>query len=339
MIWLYLFHGNNNLASFRKMSDWCNQYKEKYTDAGLCVLDATDFNSEKDLAQNFTHALVNNSLFSSRKLLVVKRVCQVQKKGAYNWYKSILEELVKVEDDGSTVVVFWDEITLNNKNPLLKYLQERESSNQAKIYEFMAPQSNKIKAYIQSNLKMNGGGTIEDAALSYLVSSYHQYGQYLTQKNQLKSVDDLVKDERLWWLESVLESSRLLSESPEINLNTVKMAVGQLETAISPFDLAKQIQFKNKMAVKEGIRLVESQFEDDEYFGLWAAWRWYFTRNYSNYALQLLGEIELFVKNGLLEPLDATVRFVDCMMQNESIREQKSLLDLRKAWLANLPKS
>lgn len=159
---IILFYGPDSYRSREKLNQIIEKYKQSdSTQSGLFV-----FNEENFTLENFTHAVVAQSFFSAKKLLVIKNIFQEKfPKDAKQKLIEYLKEHKALSSDKDTVIVFWHGDTIKASDALYKLLAKKDSA--VKKQEFKKLSENELRKWIRG--RISASVTIHESALSNLI--------------------------------------------------------------------------------------------------------------------------------------------------------------------------
>lgn len=253
---IILLYGQDSYRSQEKLNQIIEKYKQSdSTQSGLFV-----FNEENFTLENFTHAVVAQSFFSAKKLLVIKNIFQEKfPKDAKQKLIEYLKEHKALSSDKDTVIVFWYGDTIKASDALYKLLTKKDRA--VKKQEFKKLSEGELKKWIRGRLSESV--TIHESALSNLilytagdlwrVNSEIQKLAYYKEKGEirLENVDAMVSgNARLNVFQAIdalgrndwqkaIKNFRLLLDKGEDPLYLFSMIVYQLRNLIKVKSIAE----------------------------------------------------------------------------------------------------
>lgn len=322
---------------------WKELFLKKYGQTTLYILEADELAAD-EFGRRLAATLSTESLFAEPKLVIVKRLTAQEKGKSLPFsqgFLGVLTGYLKNLDNKITVAV-WEENSLPATHPLRQAFQVWQSAGEAKIQHFQVPATREVGRVIQSLLQKEDF-SIEPDARQWLVEQYGRIEQINRLAQRLKTNEELMEDERSWWLHQVLAGAMLRATKKSIHLSD--LANEQvIQVPVGPFDLINALSRRNWLQAREIARLMEAATQDEAgYFNLYAALRWHFRRGLRNseearFALTLLAEIELVTKNFSLEHAWLVDSFIN-RLEEASRGSIRPIFRQRVLWLSQLPRS
>lgn len=333
----FLFHGNDTLLSRKSLKQWEDLFAQKHADTTRYRIFTDDLNSA-DFAARLNQVAHDQPLFEDASLCVIYRPTALEKNRTGVYTEAILknmQSLLKREASSVTVLV-WEARRLPEEHHLKKWFAEHEERGLAKVYEFTVPAHRQLmeeaEAYIAEAgcvLTPEGRKALDGMALGF--------DKEQKSKERLRAGDVLVVDHRRWWLFSLLDTALLATNNNQITHELLKQCNSVGDPAASPFEIVTALERKEWERARQLLRTWEQAGVDEgNYFALQAIlrqrYRMHLPHVAAAYALSLLGEMELLVKNGQLTP----AWLMDIFIHRLQAGKESSLVPARKVWLETM---
>lgn len=271
---LYLFHGNDRLASHEGVLKWQRLFVQKYGDVSRYRVEADECKPE-EVNMRMAEYMQGTGLFERAKLLVVKRVTTGEQGPGYSRSKAFLQGLevvVPLLSDQDTLVV-WEDKYLKPSHPLRTWFEKQEQGGKAKVQEFLAPSDRSLPGAI-GKWAGDFGKTVSGESVRYLVRLYQETEQSLRSENKVKAGEVMGTDDRPAWICQIVQSAALATAQREVQLSSVQEFAFPLSTGTAPFPVIQSaLQGQWKQVYRELERL-EGQNRDSGYYAFIGALRW-----------------------------------------------------------------
>lgn len=328
---IYLFHGNDSLASRQDLTRWSNVFVEKYGEHTRHHLYADEMSAE-ELTTSLVRTIESQGLFPEPTFVLVARVSSYTA-ARIREVTAALSHLLPILDDTLTLVI-WEDQHLDARHPLRLWFEERQEKGIASIKDFKTPHDAALVKSLATQV------SIDAAAERWLVQYLRVLEKEQRIEQKLHATDTIVRDRRSRQVQSLVELASLLSpDGAVITTNSLDAAVGVFSNPVSIFEIANAIRDAQWTRART---LLDAWGEDDgAYFGLYTILRNQFRRETTGsqakravYALRLLAEIEVIVKNVSLEHIAIMDLFISrlALMASEG---ERPLLSEKRLWLSH----
>lgn len=340
---LFLFHGTDSAASRAALKVWEDAFNKRHGEATRYVIEADD-QGATDLQQLLVSYLQGRSLFSLPTFIVIKRLTRLDKPPGKAGSKAFLEVVERYRSliDEQITLALWEDRALAADSLMVKAFGGWEKEGKAKIRHYSLPAESAISRRIASYFTERSQ-RIEPDALQWLAARYRELGKRARLAKRLKASEELLEDDRGWWLAQSMETASLKAGSSPVTISMLEAVVLPDPPGVSVFEIVNALSAGSF----EKVRSLLSSLEEDEsfYFSLIAALRWQLTRSPGALAsrrehiIQLLVGCELIVKNFPL-PLAWLVDLLIERIEASVVRgEKEAILPARQLWLAHLARS
>lgn len=340
----FLFHGPDSRASAQALARWRSVFLGKFGETTLYVLEADELSAD-GFAEHFGKSLRVQTLFPEPRLIVVKRLTSQEKAGGGAYTKRFLEDMDAALGGlgAETTVALWEPRALSVTHPLARRFQEWQDEGRAKVQHFALPEGRGVVRLANAYLGRYDQ-YLSTEAESWLVSQYRRLEKQMRLARRLKAREELVEDERGWWLAQLLESASL-NAAQEVGLADLEAGQATLEDPVGPFEFGGAVAAGRWEQARYLLSRILQDNEEGELFGLVAALRWQLERQpgsltaeRARYGLRLLAEAEIVAKNstaGLSWLLTLWLLRLEAVTR----AQQPSLLEPRRLWLAQRGRS
>lgn len=343
---LHIFYGSDSRASLAEVRRWTGLFHKKYGETTRFVLDADDMPVDQ-VRQELERQLLGQTLFAQPKLILVRRLAVADpKKG-----KALVPLLAWLEGqtgllDESVTLMFWEERDLPADHALALKAEEWARAGKAAVRRYAIPGPRELAAVVRTHLEA-AGKSIDREAMVWLAEQYQFLDRRVRLQQRLRSDQSRLDDERGWWLFNLLEGASLRSAGSILTVDDLRHGHAALGQPVGAFDIAASLASLRWADLRRQITaFAAAESDDSAYFGLYAALAWQAQRGSARlqgslraHALRLLGEIEVVSKSAGLGHAWLLERFVTSLQRLQEEGAAESLLDLRKLWLAALPRS
>lgn len=323
---LFLFYGNDTRQSSRAMSKWEELFIAKYGQTTRYLLDA-DTGSETEFLQRARALLEVQPLFADQTLLVVKRALAQETAKSTAFSKVVLGLLEGWQKLSATTIVLWVDKSLSPTHPIVQWFQTHPQV--AKLQEFQVAS---VPSLLESgqNYVEQAGYQLAPNARSFLGGMLQKLEKEQRLSARLRANETLAVDHRRWWLEGLLETAIILAPAKVIDQNLLRQIAGELDEQFSAFELLNALERANWPKARSILRSWEQRGSQDEIFAVLAILR---RRLPGAYASRLMAELEIIIKNGLLEPINAFSIFLEYWRLRP---EKQTLIPPKSVWLSTL---
>ncbi|MCC2631787.1 MAG: hypothetical protein K0S20_486 [Patescibacteria group bacterium] len=340
---LFLFYGTDSRSSGQAVRKWESLFIAKYGDATRHILDADNL-SQNDLAKTLRELVEGQSLFPTPKLILVKRLSSTDRAPGFKTSKTFvlaMNEIISYLDESVTIAV-WEDRSFAATHPLLKAFEEWEKQGIASTKRFQAPLESQVVS-VASKYVAAQGGSLDKSGAAWLQSAYGNLGKRARLEKRLKTGQDLLEDERPWWLYQLLDNALIRTNGQAITEAVFRADFPEAITAVGVFDIVTAISNGRFQSAHELLEEVDPT-DDSIFFSLIAALRWQFGKSpsrtiRSGYALSLLAEMELIIKNFPIPFKWLLSLFIKRLEQHSRSGEELPILNARKLWLAHLART
>jgi hypothetical protein len=330
---LYLFHGNDSRASSQELRRWVGAFLKKYGNATQQTFFADELSFE-ELIASIQQSLETQSLFPEPRFVVVRRLSS----HSIDRVRKVLVLLGKqLQGLGEHItLVFWEDKMLPQSHALHTWFKEHEIAEKAEVKGYQVKGSRSLVDGIieRHNVRM-------DPDVAHWLDMYaRRLEKEQRLAGKLRPNDDIPSDWRVWILDNLYIVATLLAGDEALKVQHLETASSVSSEPVSPFEIINAVQAYDWKRARKLARLWD-QGDESAYFGFMALLRNYFRRPANNaqaelheYALEMLGEIELISKNvtvrqaWLLELL-----FLRCSQFNGI---HTPLLSARRLWLSHV---
>ena len=331
---VFLFQGNDALASRRSLQKWESLFIEKHSDMShhRIYLDEMAF---ADAKIRIEQALTEQSLFQSAILCVIYRPTS-QEKGRTGVFSQVLLDLITplLKGDASDVtVLIWEGKRLADNHILRQWFTDHETRGLARAYEFTVPPHRELLSEAQAYVT-DQGYLMTQSATRLLDSALVTFEKEQRSSERLKARDLPVHDMRRWWLWNVLDTVMLATKDTLIKEDVLQTCLGEVHAVITPFEIANACDNRQWKQASKLLSNWENKGDEGQYFMLMAILRQRFAMRVphteAQYAMRLLAEMELLSKNGIL-PISSL--FTLFFIRLEQAQFQEALIPPKVAWL------
>jgi DNA polymerase III delta subunit len=338
---VYLFYGANSHASSLAIQRWRSLFLEKYGASTAYVIDADELTPEQFVKQ-LQGFLGAQTLFSEPQLILIKRVTSGPKAATANT-TALLKELERVMAglDDMTTIVIWEEHGLGATHPLFNQFRIWQDKGLVKVHHFPPPTRHGVPKLVNAYLRpYEQRLTVEGEG--WLTEQYNRLGKQLRLVKKIKNNEELLDDDRLWWLYQVAEIASLQG-AREIGPKELAKGHASVAESIGAFDIAQAVVDRRWKNARMLLGAFAQEAANGDYFPLLAALRWQCSRSAPSgssalfrYALQLLGHVELLIKNHPVEAIWVFDLWLTRLEEWTPGVENDYLISPRKLWLAEL---
>lgn len=341
---IYLFYGDDSLASSLALKKWQQLYQDKHgvTNQFLIEGGEGDLNRFKE---KLTEALTVQTLFSEPSITIIRRptVQDRSPKGEFALTLVKLLDKLEISKDPTQTVLIWEDRLLAHNSILLEWFNTHTENGWAKtlLHNFNSPPV--VLARLSKQLQAEGWTLTNDGA-AYLQQCLLDWLKQQRLQERLKYNQELERDWRGYYLSQTIETAKLLAERAEINRAVLMTATGESYGLISVFEISDAMTRRHWSKAKQLLQTWEKEKVDDSnYFGLLAILRqkWGLERDglFSNLGLQYLADIDLMAKNGIWSLPWLVERLVTCLEETSKGAEKIEFVSGKKLWLSTLPRS
>ena len=284
--------------------------------------------------------LQGQTLFPVPRFILVKRLTQAEKAPGYANSKAaaalLKESLAQL--DTSVTVVLWEPSNLAPTHPLFKQMAAWQEQGIAKLRHFPLPTERSVAQLAHTYLTERGSGLTQDAG-AWLRQEYAMLGKKARLAKRLRAGEELLQDERGWWLYQLLDSALLQAAGGEVTPE--HLGAGQADaSAVGVFEVATALANRRFGEARRLLRLLEEEGDDGVVFSLIAAVRWQLSQSgqgkQGQAASRRLAELELILKNFSPSPW----WLLDVLLNRlEGIGIDEGLVPARRMWLAHLART
>ncbi len=329
---IFLFHGNDSLASSKALRGWERLFTEKHGDVSKYRIES-DEHDDLQFGRALEQAIMGQGLFSTKRFCIVKRPTALEKGNSRPYSAKLvaqLSQLVAAHDADCTVVI-WEDKALSDTHVITKWFVEHEATGSAKCMNHSVPHTRELVTQVQASLQQHNLALSKNGA-------QHLY-QLLTQREkeqrllgQLRSQESLSRDVRSWWVQQIVELLILLLPAPSIvEAEDIDRVGESLQPQVSIFEVANAITGGGMALALQLLSQWETQqVEDSQYFALISILRKQASTNKK--LLRLLADAELLTKNGVV-PLPLLLH----LLVRRLNAGESELLPARTVWLSKLP--
>ena len=336
---VFLFSGPDSYASLAAVRRWEALFRAKHGDASRYVLEADELGPDR-LAAESERLLAGDTLFSTSKFILIRRAASADPGPGFRTAKALLDVLEKSRSriDGQVTIVLWEPVGLATNHPVSSRFAAWGATGWAEARSFAVPTSRTVVRVAQDYLR-EAGTRMDAQAVEWLRAHYLNQEQEARIRQRLKPGQELLQDNRTWWLYGVLEGALLRAEHDEVGLADLSAGSEGLAVLPGPFALADAVERQNwPEAWRQASLLAASGPSDGDYFSLYAALAWQARRAAgplavrSHHAKRLLGEIELLAKNVDLPHAWLVDMFLLRLAAAES--DPRPIIDPKRLWTA-----
>lgn len=184
---ILFLYGNDSFRSREKLIELRDAYLHKHPSSGLFEIDGID--DGENAVQRLAQALNEAGLFATKKLVIVKRLTEATEEMQEKMTAFLKEIYTSLENDTETVMIVWEEKTLQKTNELLKFLtaknvkkQQFENLTGMRLEEWMIHRIHKTDARVR----------IEKRATAFLAAELGDDMYAL--ENELRKLTDACDD-------------------------------------------------------------------------------------------------------------------------------------------------
>jgi hypothetical protein len=329
----YLYHGNDPILVQRVASEWERRYTKKFPDVPVVTIDGREMNGEA-LVREVKNRAGSQSLFGEQVLIRVTAVSATEQGKRVTTSKEIVSWLRTALGTFDGMILFTEYQLFDTAHPLRQYLEEIAKEGKAKVQQFDAPDDASIIrdeiAALEVRLRFS------PAAKREMLVGMRNFDQEQRQEVRANSSAVLYYDARRSVAASVLKSLAAMSDG-DVSPEVVK-ELWSTYGVISPFVVLRQIERPDRTSgevVQNWLRMSD----DSDIFGLYELIRRTAVRMVSprkEYLLQLMAEVEIIVKNGLLAHEIILPLLIERLLQFDQTGKQESLAAYRSLWLGSL---
>ncbi len=338
---LYLFHGSDTRSSLDALHRWERVFLEKYSVVSRYVIDADELNLD-GVRREVARQAQSISLFPDPILLVIKRLGSHEKTKAIGaTMRTILNDIQSSCGDDVTVVL-WEDKLLGESSGIRAWFSEQEEARLAKATVYLVPAAHNVAEVVQRYVKAVER-TIDKDALSWFTDQYRQREKALRLLEKLRSTEVLARDDRAWWMYNTLDQAVVLSEQ-NITKEVIRACAEHVES-VSVFEIVNALKEERWSEVRKLFVHWARGQEEGAYYGFWSLLRIQFrklaevrhSREYAQYGLRLLAELEIISKNSQIPSEILTEMLFIRLRRFEGV--QLSIIEPRTLWLSTLPLS
>jgi hypothetical protein len=341
---LHFFYGSDSVASSEALRSWSRLFADKYGTGTRYIVEADELTSESLLRQ-LAALIESRTLFAEPQLIILKRVSALDVGNSQAASRALAAYLAKHTGEfaADLVLLQWEPTDFPANHPLLRAWKEWEGAGKAVLHAASSPTLAHVVPFAQRYLK-TWHRQLEPAAARWLQEQYGLYEQHLRLRSGLKKNDPLLRDERTWWLRHILSTAALLSAGEAISKPVLQQATEEMGSLATPFDILRAVEKRNwDEAFRYLKRYGEHLTDSGDWYACAGAFRWFWENEwerrrtpYAQYAMRLLGEMEVAVKNSLGEPGWLMELYLCRLQEYNQSRESRPLLPPRRLWLAGL---
>jgi len=233
--------------------------------------------------------------------------------------------------DNAITVVFWEECGLAASHPLQVLFAELEKQGGAKIKLFAVPSERQVAARVEK-IVAAGGGSISSEAVTWIGRAYSLLGKQARLALRLKNTEELLEDERGWWLHTLLENALLAAADKEITISLLE-SIYEPEAAVGVFEVVTALTNRRFDQARQLLKAAEG--DDSFYFSLLAALRWQARKVHNEGLQRLTVEMELILKNFTVQP----AWVADLLVARLEEGGERMIISARRLWLFHLLRS
>jgi DNA polymerase III subunit delta len=247
---IYLYFGDDDFTIAENIRKEKDSFEKKNGAINMHEIDWNNQNLSKDeKLGKLQNGLMSGSLFSSEKLLIIKKgLFSLNKKKKED--DKAEEENVADSDEKEKIIlkylanpqkeirIFFVEENLDKRKKIYKELLGLEKSGMAEIKEFSMPADFKFESWIKNRIE-KFGGRIKNDALNYLIISL---GKGLAQKDRGGKIS---QPYNLWEANNEIEKLASYCNGKEIEKVDVELLV-KSKVDMNIFSLIDSISSKNK---------------------------------------------------------------------------------------------
>lgn len=343
---LHLFCGTDSYASLQQVQAWVAHFNTKYSGATRYLLEADEL-SPSELQGALANYLTAQTLFPEPTLILVKRLSEQDSAGRTTASTAILGLVEQVwgQVSPTTTLVFWEERDFSSSHPLRESFARLQEDGVAKLHVSSLPGEREIGRWAERQLA-TFNCTLDPAAATWLRVQYRYQEQSVRLVRRLKATEPLLQDERGWWLRQLLATAALRASGGLVQVSTLEDGYQTAAQPVSVFEVAQAFTDQQWEACRDLVtRFVETNGEAG-FFGLLGALRWQlqrgrnrFTPPTTAYTSRLLDELELLLRNTTLQPTWLFDVLLERVAGVALGGEHLALIQPRKLWLSQLPRS
>jgi hypothetical protein len=303
---IFLFHGSDTYRSHQETMLWRARYRQKYEGSAEYSIAVDDLSSD-ELARQLEPLCLGATLFPTPALLVLSRPSAHAEK-----IRAILKSIPE-----TTFVLLWEPTLLDTDNTLITL------AHQAKC--FTIPADAALVARLESGLEKEGI-TLTPEARGCALSMMRLELERQRSDARLRSGQILKSDERGWLVASLLAR---LSVLPGGSIDR-----DQFEHVTSADPLPSRIFALVDLIVAgdtSGVRAILASWKQQSvdsgiYFSVLALLQRARMRNSPRQVSALLAQVDLIIKNGLLDVDTCILAFTDALQSGKTEIMHDSLL-------------
>ncbi len=163
---IFFLYGEDSFRSYEKVLEIKKKFSTNdKSGTGLSLFDAKD--DKENILKKFRNDLKNTGLFSSKKLLILRRVISHSSSDEQaNFLKFLKKNIDQLKTDTDCVIIFWEEETPRKNNALFKFLLTgAKKQNFEKLFDA------KLRQWVLERIKtINPDATISQSALEKLLA-------------------------------------------------------------------------------------------------------------------------------------------------------------------------
>ncbi len=329
---IFLFHGNDSLASSKSLKAWEQLFSQKHGDVSKYRIESDEYD-DVAFGREIEQALTSQGLFSTKRFCIVKRPTALEKGNARAYSTKLVEQLTKLvaSSDTDCTVVVWEDKALSDTHTISKWFTEHEQRGVAKRMLHTVLHTRELVRQVQAQLAQHNLA-LSQAGAQHLYQSLIQREKEQRLLAQLRSQESLAKDMRSWWVQQLVELLIIHLHAPSIvEAADIARVTEELQPQVSIFEVANAVTGSSLRTALQVLDQWEAaSAEDSQYFALMSVLRKQAGPN--KRLLKLLAEAELLSKNGVL-PLPLLLH----MLTRRLFAQQNEILPPRLVWLSKLP--
>lgn len=341
---IYLFYGSDNRASRLAVRRWQDLFAEKYGQISSHIIEADEL-TPAQFSSQLEPILTGQNLFKQPQLIIIKRLTENEKGASRPFSQPFLAFIEKRKDllHELVTIVLWIPTSLSATHPLLVQFQKWQNEGIGQIQSFSVPEGNQVIRQAQKYLGENGIDLDEEAS-KWLQEQYQRIASHIRLRRRMKSQEELLDDERVWWLYQLLDGASLRARQGVITVDNLRAGHLGLFQPVSPFEIASSLLAGKWEQTRTLLREWEkAEVDESTYFGLYAVVGWQLKQNEKKvspaaraHVRQLLAEVEIMAKNFVISLAWLTDLLINRLQEAAALGKRRRIVSSRKLWLAHM---
>lgn len=336
---IYLFHGNDSRASSRALSVWDKRFQEKFGTATRHIFNADELNPDQ-VEKRVRESLSVRGMFPEPTLLIIKRITSNDRSGGSPMSQkviAVLTDMLRTIDETMTVAI-WEDKHLVDRHVLMQWFLEHEARFTTKIHVHHAP-STETGVQIAEGYLRESEMRLLPPAKTWIREQLQWLEKSARGAKRLKSTEQLAQDERSWWLYHTLDAAMLQSQNGEVGVRELEMGTGERYIPISVFECVNALVSGKYDEARRLLNGWQRSSDEAAFYGLYALLRRQYGDRRNAFALRLLADIEIISKNTQVSHRWLMDMFILRMQQATTEGLYLPIIQPRRLWQAQLPRS